>query len=218
MVLISYFTIHETRILEEYVPVDCEVWELYLLLCKICDIVFAPSFSLPWISYLDSLVHDFYFLFVSLAPEKNIPKCNFLLHYPRHMMKFGPLRFLWYMRFEAYHQRIKRITRSQNFKNVCFTVANRIQFLKCLKQQDFRQCLCDPPELHGTKTLNLSMLPTALHEKLHALKSGLETAISVKEIQCYSECYKLGDVHVVDVINEAYVFSKINFIVKIGLS
>ena len=96
-------------IVENFVPIDCKVWELYLLLSKICDIVFALSFSMSWISYLDSLIHDFYFMFISIAPNKIIPKCHFLLHYPRLMIRFGPLRFLWCMRFEAYHQRIKKL-------------------------------------------------------------------------------------------------------------
>ena len=47
------------------------------------------------------------------------------------------------------------------------------------------------------------------------MEMELETVISVKEIQYQSECYKLGDIHVVDVIDEAYVFCKICFILKI---
>ena len=115
-------------IIEEFVSLDCEVWELDLMFAKICDIVFAPAFSMSSVSYLDSLIHDYYFLLISLAPDKIIPKCHFLLHYHGHMIKFGLLRSLWCMQFEAYHQRVKKIARrSQNFKNMCFTVANRLQ-------------------------------------------------------------------------------------------
>ena len=102
------------------------------------------------------------FMFISIAPNKIIPECHFLLHYPRLMLRFGPLHFLWCMRFEAYHQRIKKIAkRNQNFQNICYTVANRIQLLKCWEQQNI-QCLSNPIELHGTKALSLIALPTAL--------------------------------------------------------
>ena len=198
-------------IVEKFVPTDCKVWELFLLLSKICDIVFAPSFSMSWISYL-----DFYFMFIFIATNKIFPKCHFLLHYPCLMLRFGPLRFLWCMRFEACHQRIKKIAkRNQNFKNICYTVANRIQLLKCWEQQNIIQCLSNPIELHETKALSPIALPTALQVKLQSMEMELETVISVKEIQYQSECYKLGDIHVVDVIVEAYVFCKIYFILKV---
>ena len=62
------------------------------------------------------------------------------------------------------------------------------------------------------------MLPTALQKQLRLLGSGLESVPSANKILSFSEHYKLGDVHIVDVIDEVYVFCKINYILKVGSS
>ena len=94
-------------------------------------------------------------------------------------------------------------------------MANRIQLLKCWEQQNIVQCLSNSIKLLGLKALSPIVLPTALQAKLQTMELELETIINVKEIQYQSECYKLGDIHIVDVIDEAYVFCKIYFILKI---
>ena len=179
-------------IIERFLPQNAEVWELYLILAKICDIVLAPAISQSWISYLDGLVHDFYSLLLRLAPDKVIPKCHFLLHYPRQLLEFGPLRSMWCMRFEAYHQKIKKVVRrSHNFKNICYTVANRVQQLKCWEQYDPEHCLSEPPILIGEYMLSLTELPTDLSSKLLLIDSELHEVLSVNEVSAQSEHYKV---------------------------
>ena len=59
-----------------------------------------------------------------LEPLK--PKHNFLKHYPRLIMEFGPLIQLWSLRFESKHSYFKRCFRSaQNFKNVLRTCTEK---------------------------------------------------------------------------------------------
>ena len=203
-------------IIERFLPQNAEVWELYLILAKICDIVLAPAISQSWISYLDGLVHDFYSLLLRLAPDKVIPKCHFLLHYPRQLLEFGPLRSMWCMRFEAYHQKIKKVVRrSHNFKNICYTIANRVQQLKCWEQYDPEHCLSEPPILIGEHMLSLTELPTDLSSKLLLIDSELHEVLSVNEVSAQSEHYKVGDIHIVDINSDMYIFCKIAYLVKI---
>jgi len=59
------------------------------------------------------------------------PKHHYLIHYASLTRKFGPLMHLWTMRFESKHSYFKRCIRySQNFKNVCATLAERHQLLQ----------------------------------------------------------------------------------------
>ena len=50
-----------------------------------------------------------------------------LLHYPRLMQLYGPLRQLWCMRFEGKHAYFKRIAHTMcNFKNPCLSLRHQM--------------------------------------------------------------------------------------------
>ena len=67
------------------------------------------------------------------------PKHHYLLHYPGQLLKHGPLRRLWCMRFEAYHQVLKRtIANSRQRKNVCRSIALRHQVQAVAKSLENR--------------------------------------------------------------------------------
>ncbi|XP_043198429.1 uncharacterized protein LOC122368505 [Amphibalanus amphitrite] len=67
------------------------------------------------------------------------PKHHYLVHYPSQLFKHGPLRRLWCMRFEAYHQVLKRtIANSRQRKNVCRSIALRHQVQVVAKNLESR--------------------------------------------------------------------------------
>lgn len=84
---------------------DDDIWNIYLLLC---DVVLSPCISVESINYLDVTVSEFYQAVLEHAPGIIRPKFHYLLHYARLLLDFGSLRYLWCMRFEAYHQKIKK--------------------------------------------------------------------------------------------------------------
>ena len=107
-------------------------WLLYLQLRDIVDYILSPSFPLDKLSYLQVLIEEFLGTFINLFPGKMTPKFHFLLHYPALIKKFGPLKYLWCMRFEAKHQYFKKLASvSRNFKNIAKTLANRHQLKQC---------------------------------------------------------------------------------------
>ncbi|PIK41884.1 hypothetical protein BSL78_21258 [Apostichopus japonicus] len=80
------------------IPEGNEYWELFLSLMDICEITFAPSIPCEMVAYLEYLVHGFLVALKELFPEDRIkPKSHYLLHYPRSILKYGPLVHCWTM-------------------------------------------------------------------------------------------------------------------------
>ena len=60
------------------------------------------------------------------------PKFHFLIHYPKLIAQYGPLKYIWYMRFEAKHQYFKKLASvGKNFKNIDHTLAKQHQVKQC---------------------------------------------------------------------------------------
>lgn len=79
------------------------------------------------------IISDFLEDFKSLLPEYSIiPKMHFMIHYPRHIIRLGPLTRHWCMRFEAKNSYFKRLSHGMfNFKNLTQSLAVRHQKLQC---------------------------------------------------------------------------------------
>ncbi|XP_065675481.1 uncharacterized protein LOC136091702 [Hydra vulgaris] len=103
-----------TYLIGDRVPINNKHWKLYLLLRDIL------------------LVESFVQTFVEIFPGKLTPKLHFLLHYPRLIKDYGPLRYLWCMRFEAKHQYFQKLAGAvKNFRNIAYILAKRHQLHQC---------------------------------------------------------------------------------------
>ena len=72
--------------------------------------------------------------FAALYPDQFVPKHHYLVHLPRQIIDFGPLRNVWCMRYEGKHSYFKQlIGRSKSFKNVPKTLAVAHQEALCLQ-------------------------------------------------------------------------------------
>ncbi|XP_065654849.1 uncharacterized protein LOC136081463 [Hydra vulgaris] len=99
---------------------------------KICQIILSPVIDIEWIPVITHLIARHHELLARLNPKSFTPKIHFLVHYPRMISQFGPLRLLWCLRFEAKHQYFKQIAhRVKNFRNITKTLAERHQMAKC---------------------------------------------------------------------------------------
>ena len=47
------------------------------------------------------------------------PKHHFATHAPVNTLRMGPMRGYWCYSFEGFHQRVKRIAKDSNYKNIC---------------------------------------------------------------------------------------------------
>lgn len=116
----------------DLVPEDCEEWNLFILLIRICSIACSWQITPDTASYLRVLIQEHHSKFKILYPHKTmIPKMHYMVHYPRQILKFGPLICAWTMRHEAKLSIIKRAASHGNFKNINYTVAKRSQHALC---------------------------------------------------------------------------------------
>jgi hypothetical protein len=93
------------------------------------EIIFAPVLA-PAHSYiLEELIEQFYDDFKILFPDVNpINKFHHLIHYPEIIRLHGPPVRYWCMRYEAFHNIIKRKAQMNcNFKNIPKSIAIHLQ-------------------------------------------------------------------------------------------
>ena len=108
------------------------VWQLYISLKKIVELVCSPSIHQSQIVYLQSVIENYLDLRSTEFPDVNLrPKHHYLPHYPKLILSYGPLIRLWTLRFESKHSYFKKCARTlQNFKHITFSLAERHQLLQ----------------------------------------------------------------------------------------
>lgn len=84
-----------------------KIWELYTILREIICIIMEPTSTKATCKLLENLIAE-HQLYLSLFKEPLKPKHHFLIHYPRIIIRMGPLRNLSCIRFEAKHKEIKQ--------------------------------------------------------------------------------------------------------------
>lgn len=108
------------------------VWQLVIALKELVELVCAPTITTGQIAYLNVAVVEYLETRKAVFPSDHLkPKQHYLVHYASLILKLGPLIRLWTMRFESKHSYFKRcVRRTQNFKNVCQSLANQHQLLQ----------------------------------------------------------------------------------------
>ncbi|XP_065666537.1 uncharacterized protein LOC136087522 [Hydra vulgaris] len=148
------------------IPTSNMYWLLYLQLRDIADYIFAPKISKTVLSYLQFLVEHFLQNFIELFPNNLTPKFHFMLHYARLINEYGPLRYLWCMRFEAKHLYFKKLASViRNFKNISYSLAKRHQLRQCweMTSSDFFK---ENYKSSNLCSITFDSLSTCIQEKL----------------------------------------------------
>uniref|UniRef100_A0A8D8Z1A7 C2H2-type domain-containing protein n=3 Tax=Cacopsylla melanoneura TaxID=428564 RepID=A0A8D8Z1A7_9HEMI len=124
LTLVRYFAL----IIGDHVPTDDDVWEVFLQLRKVLNLVLTHTVFRDNIPYLENAISELCSGFLTVSKSPLPPKFHFLTHYPRMFLKYGPLTQIWTMRFEAKHKVMKVAARaSSNKMNICKTIAIRNQ-------------------------------------------------------------------------------------------
>lgn len=113
----------------DLVPCTNKFWDLYISLREIICIIMAPIYTKDTCISLETLIAEHHTLYMHLFKETLKPKHHFLLHYPRIMMKMGPLRYVSCMRFEAKeHKELKQNAKVvSSRRNASYTLALKHQ-------------------------------------------------------------------------------------------
>ncbi|XP_028982625.1 uncharacterized protein LOC114841705 [Diachasma alloeum] len=103
------------------------VWQTFLLLSELVDIVCSPQVNKSYIPYLREIIHKYLVGRTRLFPHIKLrPKHHYLTHYADLMLIFGPLILVWTMRFESKHPFFKDVARkTRNFINVTWTLSDK---------------------------------------------------------------------------------------------
>lgn len=103
----------------------------FILLLQILNGFLSFEITESDVSVLKLMIEVHHVAFVKLYRPPT-PKCHFMIHFPRQILRFGPLRHQWCMRFEAAHCRFKHMaTVVKNFRNIPSTLAYRHQSQQC---------------------------------------------------------------------------------------
>ena len=179
-----------------------KVWKLYLLARDICEIVLAPVVDPAWLPYLELIIAHHHALLKDVAPKAFIPKMHFIVHYPRLLLTFGPLRHLWTLRFESVHQYFKQLVRkTKSFVNVTASLSSRFQRRKCYELAANALSLSSTIINSAQHVMTILSLPSLLRALLTHSYGIYEasTVLSVKSVTVNGQKYKVGCMFVCDV-------------------
>lgn len=115
----------------DLVPVNNRIWEFYLILLDLVEILTSSTISKSTLDLLKTLVEEHHSLYTELFKIGLKPKHHFLVHYVRVIEKIGPPVLISCMRFEGKHKDLKSFSHNiRSRKNLPYSLAFRAQ-LKC---------------------------------------------------------------------------------------
>ena len=206
------FTRFFGEIVGDLVPEDDNVWELYLLLREILDIILSPKFVRGTEVYLQGLIEAFLSLYIDLFHRQLTIKFHLLLHYPFLMSLLGPLILLWCMRDEARHRESRIIAHSTNSRvRLELTLMIKHQLKFCTRLLSKRGLYIDFACGRGQE-LSLNQLPQLNFVENILPVMGDDLLLSVQWAKMYGTIYKIGMVLIVGKIDSFPLFGRIGAI------
>lgn len=120
MVLVTFLPL----IIGPLIPDHDEVWLFFCSLVKILHIVLLDSISYELVNELRLLIEYHHKQYIHLFNDTLKPKFHNIIHYPTAILKGGPLRSHWGMRYESKHKESKQYSKiNQNRKNLCSSLS-----------------------------------------------------------------------------------------------
>lgn len=116
------------------VPEEDPHWVNFIRFQQIVVLCLSPVASERTYNSLTELIATYLRYFIELYPDNSFtPKMHYLLHFPKQLLQFGPLRHHWCMRMEGKHGLFKS-RKWRNFKAIAKSVAEYHQRWMCLQQ------------------------------------------------------------------------------------
>ena len=115
MNLILFFAL----MIGDLIPKDCEIWNYYLKLKCLFDLLSCKTLTKDHSSQLSVLIEEHHSMYSELFNKPLRPKHHFLTHYPSSLIQVGPFSHYWSMRFESKHTLLKCISNTVKFMQKC---------------------------------------------------------------------------------------------------
>lgn len=96
------------------VPKENKLWEIYLTLSEIIDILYLDRISFSNLNILENLIEKHHLLYKSELKANLTKKHHNLTHYPDCIKKIGNLKYFQTIRYESKHKFIKKYAVSTN--------------------------------------------------------------------------------------------------------
>ncbi|XP_063382362.1 uncharacterized protein LOC134668830 isoform X1 [Cydia fagiglandana] len=193
----------------DLVPEDDRVWNLFLNLLKIIDILLMSEIDCSTVEYLKYLITEHHEQYLEYFNDTLKPKHHFMIHYPHIIKRIGPLKHIWCMRFEAKHKQLKQTAYNTSSKrNIPLTLMIKQQ-LNVAQRVHTRQGFSD--RLTCGSVDNTTMIP----ELTNATVNGSSIRdIRINWVTKYGTMFKPGLIFTI--FNEQEViFYKIVYILKL---
>lgn len=195
------------------IPEDNVIWNFFLQLKLITEISLSPIFTIGHIDLLQSEIWHHLEDFKHLFPESRLkPKHHFLMHYPQHIINFGPLVSYWCMRFEAKHKILKDIARQANqFRNVPYTLSFRHQLAQCFYHQSSQGFFNAEFQAPITEILNIDALDDIFQNLIRQKIPSINVS-SAPKVSIGSTEYKIDDYLIIGFLLGEPIFGRIEMI------
>jgi len=208
-----FFVRHFGLIIGDLVHEVEEVWQLYIRLIQILDIITAPFVDTSLNTYLATLIAEHHELYYKLFSKTLKPKHHNMVHYPRIMNLIGPLIHVWSMRMEGKHRPvIKQVAKATTCrKNLPLTLVKKYSLslsARFLSKQGFRQDVI----FHYKEEILIDCYNYNNFQNI--LPPGLENSVIVKEATICNTKYKKNMVLAINYDNNLPLFGLLHWIVK----
>ena len=205
-------------ILGPKVPQDDEHWVQYLHLMQIVHLCTSPYCTSETAAMLEVLIAQYLRNFKVLYPKQSfIPKMHFMVHFPRQMLRYGPIRHHWCMRFEGKNGFFTQY-RYKNFKNLPLSLAKRHQLHMCYVQSGADgersvNYLYEGDTIQEGETIDLSERYPQLMDKAEFLGIVTSSVYSSSSANIHGHLYKKGCILVLEYDHDDPVFGVLKEIV-----
>jgi hypothetical protein len=122
---VKLFTLHSIQLLGRFIKdKSTAVWRCWCLHVHYVAALLQHSFTAVSVLAIDNLIMQQQELFLQIPQYEELwkPKNHYVQHMPLEILRFGPPRGYWCMRFEAMHQFFKKAAKNSNFKDAAKSV------------------------------------------------------------------------------------------------
>lgn len=191
-----------------FVPRESCYWKVYITLMRVLNFAMSPIFLRRQLVFFNHLVSELCEMYKILFNETLKPKFHNLLHYASAMERFGPLRYLSSMRYEAKHRPNKLIAKSSvNRRNMTLTIARKHQLMM---NDMFMQDHFNSSVLCGLKNEVLLNEAENILDKVKLSTTRVKKIYSVSWVSKCSEHFSPGHVIVTSVTEDNVHFARIH--------
>ncbi len=196
------------------VPEGNVCWSLIHDLLNIIDHVCSPAHNEMSITYLESLVVDFFTAVDEIYPDLAFkPKYHYMTHYGSQIRKFGPISHCSTQRFESKHDESKqKIYRTKNRKNICKTLAVHIQAKQALIHSSALLLGEGQYTVTGASSIHIRLYEQEVQNLVQPYLQGTEIVPECAKVKIDSVQYSVGSVVILGLENYEYSFGLIRYV------